>query len=95
MAERFIRILYKGPGKRRPAYRFPVRLLTVVMLILSGCAHIPPGQQRLVSKPNMQFSGASVFDYQDRLLSQFESGSASSVGGRSSDCGSCVVGGAQ
>ena len=95
MAEAFIRKSQSGAGKRHQAHRFRTGVLIVVMLILSGCAHVPPLQQRLVSKPNMQFSDSSVFNYQDRLLSQFESGSASSVGGRSSDCGSCVAGGAQ
>lgn len=70
-------------------------LLFCSTLILAGCSLVPLQQQRLVSKPNMQFSGSVIFNYQDRLLSQFESGSASSVGGRSSDCGSCVAGGAQ
>lgn len=72
-----------------------VALLVYVALILAGCAHVTPEQQRLVSKPNMQFSGSAIFSYQDRLLSQFESGSASSVGGQSGDCGSCVAGGSQ
>lgn len=70
-------------------------LLLCAILILAGCAHVPPRQQRLVSKPNMQFSDSAIFSYQDRLLSQFESGSAASVGGQSGDCGSCVAGGAQ
>ena len=68
-------------------------LLILLILILTGCEHISSHQQRLVSKPNMQFSGSSVFSYQDRLLSQFESSSASSIGGQSGNCGSCTAGG--
>ena len=68
-------------------------LLVCGTLILAGCAHVPPQQQRLVSKPNMQFYDASMFSSLNRLLSQFESSSASSVGGQSSggsgSCNSC------
>jgi hypothetical protein len=63
------------------------------VLMLAGCAHVTPEQQRLVSKPNMQFSDAVVFSYHDRLLTQFESSSASFIGGQSGECGSCVGGG--
>ncbi len=73
--------------------RCSLLLLACGTLMFAGCTHVPPQQQRLVSKPNMQFSSSAIFNYQDKLLSQFESGSASSVGGRSSDCGSCVAGG--
>jgi hypothetical protein len=82
-------------GNRRRACRCLMALLVCGALIPAGCVRVTPQQQRLVSKPNMQFSGSAIFNYQDRLLSQFESGSASSVGGRSGDCGSCAVGGAQ
>jgi hypothetical protein len=67
----------------------------LAFLTFTGCVSIPPNQQRLVSKPNMQFSGSAVFSYQDRLVSQFESGSASFTGGQSGECGSCVAGGGQ
>ena len=71
--------------------------LAVIMfcsiLMISGCLSVPKHQQRLVSKPNMQFSGSAVFSYQDRLLSQFESGSTSFKGGESGNCGSCTAGG--
>lgn len=82
-----------GAGNRPWAYICLIALLLHAILILSGCTHVAPRQQRLVSKPNMQFSGSAIFSYQNRLLQQFESGSASSVGGQSGDCGSCVVGG--
>jgi hypothetical protein len=80
-------------GNRPEAFRFWFVLLVCGALMLAGCGHVTPHQQRLVSKPNMQFSGSVVFSYQDRLLTQFESGSASDVGGQSGECGSCVAGG--
>ena len=70
-------------------------LLLFGILMLTGCVSVSPNQQRLVSKPNMQFSGSVVFSYQDKLLTQTESGSASFTGGQSGNCGSCVAGGAQ
>ncbi len=63
-------------------------LLVGGALILAGCAHVPPQQQRLVSKPNMTFDGAAMFSSLNRLVTQFESSSASAVGGQSSG-GSC------
>lgn len=68
-----------------------VALLSCLALMLAGCAHVPAEQQRLVSKPNMQFQGAPMFNSLNRLLTQFESSSASSVGGQSSGgaCSAC------
>ena len=76
---------------------FRLIIVTVILaaITLTGCVNIPSHQQRLVSKSNMQFSGSAVFSYQDRLVTQFESGSASFTGGQSGDCGSCVAGGGQ
>lgn len=87
--------IQESAGKGRWTRRCSAALLIFGALLLAGCVHVAPQQQRLVSKPNMQFSGSAIFSYEDRLLSQFESGSASSVGGRSGDCGSCTAGGAQ
>ena len=69
-------------------------LVVCCILMLTGCVSVAPRQQRLVSKPNMQFSDSVIFGYEDRLLTQFESASASFIGGQSGDCGSCVAGGA-
>jgi len=62
-------------------------------LMLAGCAHVPPQQQRLASKPNMQFNDSSMFNPLNRLLTQFESSSASSIGGLSSGgaCSACEI----
>lgn len=78
-------------GTSRRSYRCWVASLTFGLLIPVGCAHVPPRQQRLVSKPNMQFQRAAMFSSANRLLTQFESSSASSVGGQSSGsaCSAC------
>ncbi len=64
-------------------------------LIMAGCTHVTPQQQRLVSKPNMQFYQATMFNSQNRLLSQVESSLSSTAGGSSSggSCPSCSPGG--
>jgi hypothetical protein len=54
-----------------------------------GCTQIEPQQQRLVSKPNMEFSDSPVFNYQNKLTPQLEPGSTSSGGAQSSGCTSC------
>jgi hypothetical protein len=56
--------------------------------LLVGCA-VPVHQQRLVSKPSMQFSDSPVFNYQSRLLSQIEPGAAASGGAQAAGCTSC------
>jgi hypothetical protein len=66
-------------------------LFSAVPLLLAGCTHITPQEQRLVSKPNMQFIGSNMFNNHNKLLSQFESSSASAVGGQggSGSCSAC------
>ena len=56
--------------------------------LLAGCA-VPVHQQRLVSRPNMQFSDSPVFNYQSRTLAQTESGAAASGGAQAAGCTSC------
>ena len=56
--------------------------------LLAGCA-VPVHRQRLVSKPNMQFSDSPVFNYQSRTLSQIETGAAASGGAQAAGCTSC------
>ena len=92
----------KTPVNKKQAFikNFYLSTFCFVMLVCSalmaaGCETLKPRQQRLVSKPNMQFSGSLVFSYHDKLLTQIESGSASFTGGQSGNCGSCVSGGGQ
>jgi hypothetical protein len=95
MKETCVQKIHAQSGNRHKSFFCLAALPVCVLLALSGCVSVKPQQQRLVSKPNMQFSGSVVFSYQDRLLTQIESGSASSVGGQSGECGSCVSGGGQ
>ncbi len=92
MKRSFYRLMHEA-GKQSLSFRFLLLMLFCGALMPAGCTHVTLQQQRLVSKPNMQFSGSAIFSYQDRLLSQFESGSASAVGGQSAECGSCAAGG--
>jgi hypothetical protein len=81
-----------APGaqlRRRARRRLELTVLLCGTVVLAGCARVAPLEQRLVSKPNMQFSEAPVFGYRNRLLAQIESGSASFVGAQSAGCGSC------
>ena len=82
-------------GNRSLSFLYLISLPVCFLLMLSGCVSVKPHQQRLVSKPNMQFSESVIFNYQDRSLTQIESGSASFIGGQSGGCGSCVGGGSQ
>jgi len=67
----------------------PRTLLPTLVLCLAGCVQVPVNQQRLVSKPNMEFSDSLVFNYQNKLLPQVEPGAAFSGGAQSSGCTSC------
>ena len=80
-------------GSRMDRWRLGLPGLLCGVMLLTGCARVLPRHQRLVSKPNMQFSDSLVFSYQDRLLSQIESGSTSFSGGHSAGCASCGAGG--
>ena len=61
---------------------------SLALAVLAGCA-VPVHRQRLVSKPNMQFSDSPVFNYQSKVLSQVESGAAASGGAQAAGCTSC------
>ena len=95
MKKLFIHEIQVTVDNCRRSCRFSSILLLGTVLMLAGCVTVKPQQQRLVSKPNMQFSGSVIFNYQDRSLTQIESGSASFIGGQSGNCGSCVAGGGQ
>ena len=73
-----------------PAVRrfFPPAIL-VVGLVLAGCATVPPQEQRLVSKPNMQFSRSAAFDYSSRVMPAILPGLATSGGAQASTCTLC------
>ena len=61
----------------------------LVAWLAGGCSTVGPGQQRLVSKPNMQFSEAAVFSDASKLMSQIQPGLATSGGAQASTCTLC------
>jgi hypothetical protein len=63
--------------------------LLINLTLFSGCSAVAPYQQRLVSKPNMSFTGAGAFVYQSKMLAQIEPGSMFSGGSRAVGCAAC------
>ena len=61
----------------------------LMLVLLSGCASVGVHEQRLVSKPSMQFSRSVVFDYSSKVLPQAQGGLAVSGGAQASTCTSC------
>ncbi len=69
-----------------------VIILALLLAFLSfslGCSTVAIHEQRLVSKPNMQFSDSAVFDYFSKVLPLVEPGTASSGGAAAAGCTSC------
>lgn len=58
-------------------------------LFLTGCVTVGVEEQRLVSKPNMQFSKSAVYSYSSKLLPQVQPGLATSGGAQPSTCTVC------
>lgn len=56
--------------------------------LLAGCA-VPVHQQRLVSRPSMQFSDTAASGYHSKVLSQIETGAAATGGAQAAGCTSC------
>ena len=63
--------------------------LVALLLLLTGCASVPPNEQRLVSKSNMVFSDNSLFNYQSPIFPQTEPGAAATGGAAAGGCSSC------
>ena len=64
--------------------------LTLVALLLTGCASPAVRQQRFVAKPNMTFSDSAAFTYNsNRLLPQLAPGLGGSGASQNSGCTSC------
>ena len=63
--------------------------LLCAALFLSGCASVDVHKQRLVSKPNMQFSRAAVYSYSSRIMPQLQPGLAVSGGAQPTSCTVC------
>ena len=63
--------------------------MVVAGLVASGCALVGPEQQRLVSKPGMQFSREAVLSDSSKLVSQIQPGLAATGGAQPSTCTLC------
>jgi hypothetical protein len=70
-------------------FLFGMATCGLLALLASGCATVGPEQQRLVSKPNMQFSQSAVFSYSSKLMPQVQPGLATSGGAQPSTCTLC------
>jgi len=78
-----IKSFFAGGAKSRLA------IWVLGIFLLTGCA-VGVREQRLVSKPNMQFSRSAVFDYSSsRLMPQIQPGVATSGGAQPSTCTIC------
>jgi hypothetical protein len=61
----------------------------IVATVGAGCATVGVHEQRLVSKPNMQFSRQVIYSYTSRLMPQIQPGLEVSGGAQASTCTSC------
>lgn len=68
---------------------FPAKPGAALMLALACGGCVGPERQRLVSKPNMQFSRNAAFNYSSRLMSQIQPGLAATGGAQASTCTIC------
>jgi hypothetical protein len=58
-------------------------------VLLTGCASIDEQGQRLVTRPNMQFSRSAVYAYTSKVIPQLQPGLAVSGGAQPSTCTLC------
>lgn len=63
--------------------------LMAVALALTGCTTVEIQEQRLVSKPSMQFSQSTVYSYSSRIMPQLQPGLVVSGGAQPSTCTVC------
>ncbi len=61
----------------------------VGLQVLAGCASVGMEDQRLVAKPNMEFSRSAVYSYSSKIMPQIQPGLAVSGGAQASTCTSC------
>jgi hypothetical protein len=74
---------------RRTKARWLAPGWSVVLVLATGCAAVKVNEQRLVSKPNMQFSRSAVYSYSSKILPQILPGLASTEGAQASTCTLC------
>ena len=78
-----------GPRARGKAAARLCLVVVSVLVLLTGCASIGVNDQRLVSKPNMQFSKSAVYSYSSKILPQIRPGMDVSGGAQASTCTLC------
>jgi len=61
----------------------------LLALLASGCTLVGPEQQRLVSKPNMQFSRTTAYTDSVKLMPQIQPGLATAADASASTCTLC------
>jgi len=66
-----------------------IALLALVAVGLTGCARVRVTQQRLVSKPSMEFSRSAVFSYSSKIMPQALPGLAGMPGAAATTCTAC------
>jgi hypothetical protein len=69
--------------------RFRPLLFFVVTFACAGCSTVGVHEQRLVSKPNMQFSRTFAYGYTSRIMPQLLPGLGVSGGAQPSVCTVC------
>jgi hypothetical protein len=78
------------PPSESSGLRPLLRSLPLALLALAGgCATVGPQDQRLVSKPNMQFSRTAAYSYAWKLESNLLTGLQSPAGATATTCASC------
>lgn len=77
--------------KHKPASRPAFLLVGLVAagMVLSGCTTVPPYQQSFLSKPNMQFEDAIVYNTEPRFQGSYEPGSPTASGAGATGCAAC------
>lgn len=78
--------------QRRPSARtrgWTALVASLLLLGAAGCAAPGVAQQRLVSQPDMVFSTSAVWNFDQPLALQTESGRAFAGAGSASGCSSC------
>lgn len=78
------------PQPDPPSRRIVLRsLLAGAALLLGGCATVPPIEQAYLSKPNMLFEDALVYNAEPRFQGSFEPGSPNASGASATGCAAC------
>lgn len=67
----------------------PIAALLGLMFLLAGCAGPRIAQQRRVSQRDMVFTSSSIWNFDQPLSLQTESGRAFAGGGSGAGCTSC------